>query len=369
MALSPEVIGRIILARFLSFSPKRYEAEISKIKTSGLYKALCSESIIIFRKFHKAYVCESWKEHDLNVLGRIEQKGKMFFLKYRSSEFAGEFQIDKDKLLNLIKSSYFPKFRRDEIEAIGKKLRLVSTRNIITHMIIHGIIEHQTNFFESCNMLRLAPLSQVEISNWIKSRGYPWVDNTMVSRIINNRSVVVLPNEKKMMIKDFFPSSRDIFKLHIKEILEEEEMKLKSNLLKRPYTDEEIRIKLREMYGLDILRRTVSYCRNQMGIAPFYIRAYTTHYPPDWVRFSPYFPMTLESVKENVPEMSGVYELSVVSDTIKYPYLASGVFYIGSSKNIRKRLKTYFGRWSNNEALNTFIREKKCFLQVFFVQR
>jgi len=368
MPLAPEVIGRIILARFLSLPPKRYENEINRMKTSNLYRILSSENIIIFKEFPQAHICSSLKGLNKNVLGKIDQRGKDFFIQYRSSGFAGEFQIDRDKLWNLIRKMNFTKSHREEIEIIEKKLRLISTRNRITHMIILGIIEHQTAFLRSYDPLDVTPLNQVQISNWIKDQGYRWIDNSMVSRVTNNALIVILPNEKPMLVKDFFQSSRDIYKRHIKEILFKEEMELKLKRLNRPYSDEEIRIKLKEIYGIHILRRTVSYCRNQMGIPPFHKRAYYNKYPPKWAHFSPHFPMTLASVKENVPEVPGVYELSLVNDTIKYPIRPTSIFYIGSSKNIRKRLRTHLGRWSKNEALKNFIYGERCFLQVFCVQ-
>jgi len=346
MSLTPEVIGRIILAKFLSLPLKRYENEINKIKTSELYQVL-SPGIITFKKFSKASIYKDCNELNLNILGRIEQEGKTFSIRYRSSIFAGEYRFDRDELSKLIRSKNFANSRRDEIDLIERKLRLISTRNKITHMTLLGILEHQAAFLRSYDPLKIAPLSQVKISNWIKGQGYQWIDNSMVSRVVND-SLIIMPNGR-----------------HIKEILVNEEIQFKSNRLDRPYTDEEIRVRLKEVYGLNLLRRTVSYCRNQMGIAPFHRRAYNNQYPPGWVHFSSYFPMTLSSVKENVPEISGVYELSLVKYTIKYPLKPTGVFYIGSSKNIRKRLRTHLGCWSKNEVLNAFIYGDRCFLQVF----
>ncbi len=365
MSLSPEVIGRIILSKFLSLSLKRYEKEIDKVERSGIFQALFPE-IITFKMFPQARVSSDKEGFMENTLGRIEEEGKTFSIRYRSLGFAGEYCLEK-KLSTPGKRGNFVGFRKDEIELLDRKLRLISTRNRITYLTLLGIIKHQTAYLKSSDPLELVPLSQVNISKWIKDQGYQSIDNSMISRIVNGTSVLT-PDGKPMMLKDFFPTSRKICKGYIKGILAEEEMELNSNRLNRPFTDEEIKCILKKVYGLNISRRTVSYCRNQMGIPPFQKRTYDTKYPPTWAQFSAYFPMTLCSVRENVPEVSGVYELSLENANIKYPLKRTGVFYIGSSKNIRKRLRAHLGGLSRNEDLDAIISGGKCFLQVFCIQ-
>jgi RNA polymerase sigma-54 factor len=362
MSLPPEVIGRIVLARFLSLSLKRHENEINKVESSGIFRALFPE-IITFKMFPRAEVAGDEEGFTQNTLGRIEEDGETFCIRYRFIGLAGEYRLEREKLTRLTGSGSPADFRKDEIDLFDRQLRLVSTRNRITHMILLGIIEHQPAFLKTCDPLELVPLSQMRISHWIKDQGYQSIDNSMISRVVNG-TFIIMPDGKPVLLNDFFPSSREICKGHIKGILAEEEMELKSNRLDRPYTDEEIKVRLKEVYGLNISRRTVSYCRNQMGIPPFHRRNYDNRYPLTWAQFSPYFPMTSSSVKENVPEMSGIYELSLENADIEYLLKPTGVFYIGSSKNIRKRLRAHLGCWSRNGDLDAFISGGRCFLQV-----
>jgi len=366
MSLPPEVIGRIILAKFLSLPLKRYENEIIEMESLGIFRALFPE-IITFEMFPQARVASHKEEFTHDALGRIEEDGLTFSIRYRSSGLAGEYRLEREKLTKLTGSGSLAGFRRGEIDLLDRQLRLISTRNRITHMTLLGIIEHQAAYLRSCDPLALVPLSQMRVSHWIKDQGYRSIDNSMISRVVNGIFILV-PDGRLVLLKDFFPSSREIWKGHIKGILAEEEMELNSNRLDRPYTDEEIRDRLKEVYGPDISRRTVSYCQNQMGIPPFYRRTYDNRYPPTWAQFSPYFPMTLSSVKENVPEMSGIYELSLENADIEYPSKPTGVFYIGSLKNIRKRLRAHLGCWSRNGDLNALINGGKCFLQVCCLQ-
>ena len=363
MSLPPEVIGRIRLAKFLSLSLKRYENEINKVESSGIFQALFPE-IITFKMFPRARVAGDKGGFAQNTLGRIEEDGETFSIRYRLLGFAGEYRLGREKLTRLIGTGNFAGFRRDEIDLLERKLRLISTRNRITHMTLLGIIEHQAAYLKSCDPLELVALSQMRISRWIKAQGYQSIDNSMISRIVNGTTVLT-PDGKPMPLKDFFPTSRELCKGYIKGILAEEEMELNSNRLDRPYTDKEIRARLKKVYGLDISRRTISYCRNQMGIPPFHERTYSNRYPPRWAQFSAHFPMALSSVKENAPEISGVYELFLENGGIEYPLGTTRIFYIGSSKNIRRRVRAHLGCWSRNEDLDAFISGSKCFLQVY----
>lgn len=364
MSLPPEVVGRIRLAKFLSLSLKRYENEINKIESLDIFHAFYPD-IITFEMFPRVSVSNTKKRFIQSTLAKIKKEGKIFSISYRSSRFAGEYYFCKEKLRRLIRNGKIMGFQNYEVEQLERKLRLVSTRNRIMYMTLLGIIEHQESYIKSSNPLELIPLSQLKLSKWIKNQGFSWIDNSMLSRIINNVSVL-MPDDKLVPLKDFFPSTREICKWHIKKILRGEEVKLKTNEINRPYTDEEIKDILKVSYGINISKRTVSYCRNQMGIPPFNKRSYNNRYPPSWAQFSPYFSMTLSSVKENVPELSGVYELSVEKCNIEYPLGSTGVFYIGSSKNIRNRLKTHLGYWSRNKDLKTFLNGSRCFLQVFY---
>ncbi len=354
------------MARFLSLSLKRYETEINKAESSGIFQALFPD-IITFKVFPHARVSSDKKRFTQNTLARIEEDGKTFIIRYRLLGFAGEYRLERGKLTKLAKRGNLAGLQRNEMDLLERQLRLISTRNRIMHMTLLGIIERQAAYLKTCDPLELVPLSQMEISRWIKDRGCQSIDHSMISRVVAG-AFIVMPDGRPVLLKELFPSSRERCKRHMKGILAEEEMQLKSNRLDRPYTDEEIKVRLKELYNLNVSRRTVSYCRNQMGIPPFHKRTYDNRYSPAWAQFSPYFPLTSSSVRENVPELSGIYELSLVDANIEYPLKTTGVFYIGSSRNIRRRLRAHLGCWSKNGDLNALINGGSCFLQVCCLQ-
>jgi len=215
MSLRPEVIGRIILARFLSFSLKPYENKIDNVKNSRIFRALFPD-IITFKMFPRADASCDKAGFMKNTLGRIEKDGKSFSIRYRSPGLAGEYLFDGKKLGSLTGRGNFASFRKDEIDLLDRKLRLVSTRNRITHMTLLGIIDHQAAYLGSRDPLKLVPLSRMKISRWIRDHGYQSIDNSMISRVVHDLCVLT-PDGKPVPLRDFFPSSRDICKRYIKK--------------------------------------------------------------------------------------------------------------------------------------------------------
>lgn len=64
--------------------------------------------------------------------------------------------------------------------------------------------------------------------------------------------------------------------------------------------------------------------------------------------------------KKNISQLpnniQGVYELSSTK-LETYPFLTNKVIYIGSSKNIKKRLSTYTSQYAHSKELRNFIKD------------
>ena len=130
-------------------------------------------------------------------------------------------------------------------------------------------------------------------------------------------------------------------------------------ILKVAYNDEEIAKKIKATSGIDISRRTVGHCRKKLGVANYY-RRIKTYYPPINFDYSRFFSFNDQSVKRNVPKKSGVYELSTSSLEIEYLKGKSKVFYLGSTKDIRKRLLEHLGFSGRNGSIKNFYRVNSC---------
>lgn len=340
------------MAKFLRMPLRRYKRVIEELEGSDIFQAL--SDIVTFKMFPYAKVSGNEEGFPKDILGRMEEHDGALYVCYRMRGLAGEYSIDQRRL------ELPPELGVDSVGWLRRKLRVISTRNRLTYMILMGIVEHQAAFLKSDDLLKLKPFSQTMLTSWIRAKGYPWVDASMISRLVNNGASVLLPGGRRVLLKDFFPSRREIYKGFIKEIIAREGTELSLCRIDRLYTDKEIREELRREYGIDISRRSVSYCWTLLGIPPSSGRMHDHRYPPQWAYFSPYFPMSMPSVEANAPEASGIYELSLEAPTIAYPLMASGIFYIGSSKNIKKRLKAHLRSGSRNEDLATFIKGNRC---------
>jgi len=329
---------------------------------------------------------------------REDQQG--FYMTYRHARLAGEYVVDEGKMrrwrlrpedfaeastvsgsTELAEVSAEPLSRgtqpegqsqalsnEDEAEilALRRQLWLINTRNRLTHMVLMGIAEHQGAYLASGDALHLRPLSQVALAEWIRSetQGYSrfllpdskleLVDNSMISRLTRNMTVLS-PQGQDIPLRDFFPSTRDVHKRLIEAILDEEKERIRRGDIERAYTDEEIKGKLKERYGVSISRRTVGACRQEMRIPSSYTRNSNHTYPPREARFSFHYPLNMASIKANAPEVPGVYEISLAEMEVDYPLCSSGVVYIGSAKNLRKRLKDHLGPNSKNGDLRTLL--------------
>jgi len=191
------------------------------------------------------------------------------------------------------------------------------------------------------------------------------VDNSRTSRLVNRISVITPSGEEKLL-KSFFQTQRDINKRRIKQLLDKENATAKNAEKSRErknfetLTDNQIRVELEKEYGLSLSRHSVGHCRKDMGIPSAKRRLSGYKYPPLAANFSMIHSLTLEDVLKNAPQGAGVYEFRVKSKEIEYPNGKTPVVYIGSTKNIKKRLREHLGKNSKNGHIKGFLKKTGC---------
>jgi hypothetical protein len=242
----------------------------------------------------------------------------------------------------------------------------------LVHEILKGTAEHQRDYFESNSELDLKPLTRAALASSISnsresSRRFDFgVDASRISRVIRRLSFIT-PQGEEVSLSSFFPGRKDMVKRYIKAILNDERTDICNGQIKRPYTDQELRHRLNEGYGLLITRREVAYCRQDLGILP-YSKRNGYMYRLLLVNFSRIYPFTDPSVRNNAPICPGVYELRLNGNGIEYPIGWCQVFYIGSGKNLRKRLLSHLSSSSKNGGIRRFAEKRSCgfrYLRVF----
>ncbi len=149
-----------------------------------------------------------------------------------------------------------------EEQLLLDKLKMINQRKTLVFRTISFIYQYQYPYFVSMNPIYLKPLSQSQIAREMGEH------ESTVSRILRKKyidtSAGILP------LKFFCQSKEDIIK-RIIDIIETSE--LKSGHRKEPFSDAEIADILKNEYGVDISRRTVTYYRNKIKDSPkFYLR-------------------------------------------------------------------------------------------------
>ncbi|MFQ5835203.1 MAG: hypothetical protein ACE5HR_04700 [bacterium] len=164
-----------------------------------------------------------------------------------------------DRFEELKKAGEFDKSEIKKINSLFDKLRLVNSRKTMTYRIVQNIMEAQRDFLESGNFRDLKPLTQASLSEKVGT------DASLISRAIS-RKAIRTPQGREISLKTFFATKKQIRKGLIRQIIDQEETKIQNKIIKKPYSDGEIRKKLKEDYGVSISRRSVSEWRMDLKI-------------------------------------------------------------------------------------------------------
>jgi len=249
-----------------------------------------------------------------------------------------------------------------EIDQFLHRLRRISSRNKLTHGIIKSILEYQQKYLFSNNLIDMIPFSQVSLANKLN------VSSSWISRVTKNMTII-LANGQEKALNFFFPSEREITKFHIKELLDKEQKFLKTGKINRPLSDGEISIELKKKYGLCTLKESVNKCRNALGI-PIAKRRITYYkYPPISTNYSILYLLTFDSLNNNAPSKPGIYEISLKGRMIQYQKSRTEIIYIGSTKNLKKRLREHVGPSSKNGEIRAFLRRHTCLFRYIILQK
>lgn len=384
------LVGRIIFANLLELTLEKYKNFIQAVEESLFLEKLEIKD----ERLSRGKISDKAKEALSKAVAEIVKippkphfksplsqgrVGGIFSIRYTYDGF-NKVYFFRDKSFKIGDNSCSAKLKY--------KLRRISSRNELTHRIIKGIIEHQNRFLSTGDPIDLAPFSRVQLASWINGRQKSEVRNqktetrqkskchsglvsepvchltsdicnTWISRLVNGLSLIT-PSGEERVLKSFFPTQRDINKRFIKKFLDKESEDIESGKIKKPLTDNQIKAEAESEYGLKISRHSVGLCRKDMGIPPAKRRLSGYKYPPLSANFSALYPLTAESVQSNAPASSGIYEFRLKGKEIEYPGGKANVIYIGSAKNIKKRLKEHLRVNNRNGHIRDFLKKYEC---------
>lgn len=293
-----------------------------------------------------------------HVLGKvkIENASPVFF--YHRESSVREYCFDEEALADLKRRPDFPA----ELGAVLHRLRLINTRNRLTHALMHAILTAQAVYLRSGDALALRPLSQASVSRCIRiEAGLPMVaDAGRISRLVRKLSIA-LPNAKVVPLAEMLPRPRQVHCYLLDHVLKKEKTWLARGILCEPFTDEAIAGLLERRYGVRLLRRTVADIRRRLAIPDSRSRGRRIEYLAATEGFSALLPLTSQALRTAVPAQSGVYEIRAgaaplaETGTGTDDCLTKGaphdVIYIGSAGDLRKRLGDHLRGSSDNALL------------------
>jgi RNA polymerase sigma-54 factor len=182
-------------------------------------------------------------------IASVEMGREGFVIGYFSPSFArGRYAIDYERFEQLKETLSETEVK--QAQQLFKKLELVNTRKDTLSRVLQNIVEHQALYLESGDLRTLLPFSQKELAKKIG------LAPSSVSRAIRSKSIDT-PRGKEIPLKRFFPTPKRFRKELLRQLLETE---------KELPSDEAIKVKLREKFGVAISRRSVANLRQELKI-------------------------------------------------------------------------------------------------------
>lgn len=214
----------------------------------------------IMSEFYHPSALSSGRRIYYSKVASIEKGPEGFVIGYLSPSYArGRYSIDYERFEELKGNGAFSTAEAREIRQLFKRLELINSRKDTITRILQGIVEKQASYFESGNGKALLPFSQKELAERIG------LVPSSISRAISGKSLETPGGEEKAL-KDFFPRPRMFRKKLVKQLLETGE--------EFP-SDEAIKAKLEQKFGVSISRRSVANLREELEIAAAWKRKKT----------------------------------------------------------------------------------------------
>lgn len=358
--LDAATLGKIVFARFLSLPLKTYERSVAKTEESALFQALrpYAQASVLDR----AVLCTGAAKPlpaFTGVLGevRLSAGGPEFV--YHHPGYVREYRFDEAAIERLRQARGLS----PEMVSMLHQLRLINSRNRLTHALILTLLEMQADYLGSGDLLALVPLPQARVAQILAERAnLPMVaDAGPLSRLVRGLSFK-MADGKPQPLSTLFPNGRQLHCHRIDALIKNEKSLLMEGRIDHPLPDEAIAATLAQQYGSVLSRRSVAAIRHHLAIPDWRRRATGENYLTATEGFSPLLTMTQQSVYGSIPSRPGVYEIRSPA-LPENPGSMDGtlsaeraqVVYIGSTQDLRKRLADHLRGSNGNVLLSCFL--------------
>ncbi len=355
--LDASTLGKIVLARCLEQPLGAYERSVGRIEASLPFRgASWVKPASIPGAIFDADLA---KRHSAPAtLGRVvRHEGGLVFM-YRHEVLGREYRFDETAIGDMRASGAIA---GDQI-ALLHRLRLVNSRNRLTHALMNSLLDAQRDFLATGDPLALAPLPQVHLSRRIGERvELPMVaDAGRISRLVRGLAIT-MPDGKTLPLSRLFPSERQLHCHRLDLLVKSEKQLLLAGEIARPWSDAQLAALLEQQHGTRLSRRSIAAIRHQLALPDCRRRAALADYRMATEGFSALLPLTPSVLAVHVPCRAGVYEIRApVAVENRCPADAVErlpVVYIGSTQGLRKRLADHLRGSSGNMMLHRHLAE------------
>jgi len=209
--------------------------------------SLINEFSIMSEFYHPSNVTSDSIHY--SKVASVEKDKEGFVIGYFSASLArGRYSIDYERFAELAATGVLTEAEVKKTKQLFKRLELINSRKDTVTQVLQNIIEKQSLYLESGDIRALLPFSQKELAQKIG------VARSSVSRAIRSRTIDT-PWGQEILLKHFFPRPKR-FKMELLRQLLETDSDFSS--------DEAIRAKLWEKFGVTISRRSVANFRKEL---------------------------------------------------------------------------------------------------------
>ena len=342
--MNAQLIGRMILARWLDYTPDHYERLADVVTSSPIYRQMSAH--INVAQLPNLLSTNGDRNDSLSCAvarlisleaGDTHPSGPSFATIYRHPAWGKEFRVDG-------RAPTSGNATDPELDWLLRRLRPINTRNRLTHLILLSVIETQAAFLHSGAWSDLEPLNLTmlcrRLAECVLPPGLETLDVSLISRVVHGFTLRT-PQGDDLLLRRLLPNAQAVLRYRLKALLDDETLELKRGELEHPRHDDELRQQVQALWKQNASRRTITAARQALGIPSWHRRAGRPIYPPPGFDFSLSRPLTPEGVLAHAPSGPGVYEIASSGTEIAYPHRASAVIYLGRSGNLRNRLRTH----------------------------
>jgi len=238
------------------------------------------------------------------------------------------------------------------------RLRLTNTRNLLTAYLLRALLVLQRTYLESGNPTHLRPLRLIDLTDQLNGDSCPVTpDPSRLSRLLRSSSVL-LPDGEVRSLSFLCPLQRVVHRASVAQIIRDEQARLVQSPASPILNDREIAAAAERHFGFILSPRTIAYLRKELGIPSFRMRRKGIGYVGATCGFSHLLPLERPTIS-TVPRTPGVYELRMPVSEVertddpdcRVGEPSTGVIYIGSAGDLRKRLFDHIRGGHTNSCL------------------